>query len=701
MYPSYRIIFTAFFVLFLSVITVSATETATISNSYLSRTATVDENGVLRTSEIVNKIANQSWKPKMSDTPEFRLRISRGTQFVEGDRYLTSADFVCRGTEKKENADGSEFVAKLENQEFGLTVTVHYTVRNADFYAHKWLKIETKTEPITLEYIELEAIPAVDALQPYQKREIYMNGGGQWRPGLGQPLYTTQTATFWGVEFPAACNVVENGKLQCAYQWGFELKPGTVYTTHKAVWGVGDDPKFMKDTFLEYIDRIRIRPARLQVQYNSWFDVSRGVSKENFAQAVETIHQKLVTERKCPPLTAYVIDDGWQRNTDLIGHAFPVNHKFDADFASTFAKVHECGSDLGLWLSPACIFGCREMVAEYEKAGYESFTMGMSMCGPKYMADFEARMLELTKMGVTFFKLDGIFGHLNVRNIELLGRGCPAMPQLETEGFSNGDKRLNDVKYDELKIYYLSASAERLCEIFRKQHEINPEVYIVISNAAWLSPWWLQYVDTCWMINAGDAASGSTRSQELTYRDGVYFSIVNEDQTQFPLVSIFNHEPKKNTAGEDPQEFRKYLFMHLSRGSGFLEMYLRPRVLVDSDWDVLSEGIAWAHEIFPTFKNAHYHGGDPRRSEAYGYSGWDQKRLGYLSVHNPSNKVVEYTVTLDRALGMVPDAETVYTSKMVFGENKGDVPETHRFGDVITLKLEPEEVRVIQFSGKE
>jgi hypothetical protein len=87
-------------------------------------------------------------------------------------------------------------------------------------------------------------------------------------------------------------------------------------------------------------------------------------------------------------------------------------------------------------------------------------------------------------------------------------------------------------------------------EIFGAMHKVNPRVYIVISNGAWLSPFWLQHVDTVWMINAGDAAEGSDRTGELVYRDGVYHGLVVDDKTQFPLNSVFNHEPKKPLVGK-------------------------------------------------------------------------------------------------------------------------------------------------------
>jgi hypothetical protein len=78
---------------------------------------------------------------------------------------------------------------------------------------------------------------------------------------------------------------------------------------------------------------------------------------------------------------------------------------------------------------------------------------------------------------------------------------------------------------------------------------------------------------------------------------------------QFPMCSIFNHEPKKTSSGESVDVFRKYLYMSLSRGTGFIELYLKPFALQSEDWDVLSEGLHWATEVFPTFSRVRMHGG--------------------------------------------------------------------------------------------
>ena len=650
------------------------------------------EGGTLRTIEIVNKLAGTTAKP--AAVPEFRLRLSQGTSRPETAFTLTAADFkVVKAGETK-----GALIFNLENAERQLRVEVRYELSPDDFYLRKRLVV-TSAKPITLERIDVEALTLPDAYQPYTVRQITASAAGKWSPGLGQPLYTSKSATFWGIEFPAADNQVKEGALAAGYLWGRELKADQPYQTYAAVMGVADDPAFITDAFFNYIDRIRIRPLRLQVQYNSWFDYGGGVRQESFAKSVAKIHQELAGDRGNRPLSMYVIDDGWQdTGANWSDKVWKVNGKFDPDFASSRKAVAEAKSKLGLWLSPGCLFGAQSQVPKLRAQGFEGLDNWMSMAGPRYMQSLEDRMVELTRQGVGFFKLDGVFGHLNLRNFELHGSkyGLPEMPQLGLDGFTAGDKRLNDAKYDDLKIYYLSAGTERLMQLFKKLAEADPNIYIIISNGAYLSPWWLMTVDTVWMINAGDAAGGSSRTAELVYRDGRYHEIWRQQNAQFPMCSIFNHEPKKTSTGESKDEFRRYLYMNISRGTGFIELYIKPFILQPGDWDVISEGLHWAEEVFPTFKRTRMHGGDPAAGEVYGYTAWD-KTQGYISVHNPSATAKTYTIKLDRAFGLLPDSGPFQLSSPIEDSLRG-LPATGKFGDTLTFELPPREISIVNFS---
>ena len=664
-----------------------------LANRSLSRTVST-EGGVLHTVEIANRLAGVTSAPGPS--PEFRLRFSQGTDRPDTQVTLTAADFQVA---KVAASDGVLSVA-LTNAARGIGVEVRYELAPDDFFLRKRLTVAS-ARPVTLERIDVEALALPGVFQPYTTRDITASAAGRWSPGLGQPLYATNSATFWGVEFPAADNRVADGHLTAGYLRGLPLKPGEPYASHPAVMGVADAPAYVGDAFLEYIDRVRVRPLRLQVQYNSWFDFGGGVRKETFTASVARIHRELAVVRGTGPLNVYVIDDGWQdAGADWSDKVWKVNAKFDPDFATSRRAAADAGAHLGLWLSPGCLFGANRQVPRLRDAGFEALDDWMSMAGPRYMQALEDRMVGLARQGVAFFKLDGIFGHLNLRNFELHGAryGLPEMPQLGVEGFRAGDRRLNEAKYDELKIYYLSAGAERLMRLFARLAEVNPEIYLVISNGAWLSPWWLMSADAVWMINAGDAAGGSTRTQELVYRDDRYHEIWREQNTQFPMCSIFNHEPKKTSTGESKDEFRRYLYMNLARGTGFVELYIKPSVLQPGDWDVLAEGLRWVRAVFPAFRRARRVGGSPKAGEVYGYTAWDATQ-GYVALHNPSGIATSSTVTLDRAFGLVPGSGPFHVSSPMDDATRG-LPATVAAGDALALELRPREIRVINFTAQ-
>jgi len=203
------------------------------------------------------------------------------------------------------------------------------------------------------------------------------------------------------------------------------------------------------------------------------------------------------------------------------------------------------------------------------------------------------------------------------------------------------------------------------------------------------------YIDAVWMINAGDAASGSNRTEELVYRDGVYYDTWVKEKTQFPINAVFNHEPKKTITGESAKQFSEYLWMNLSRGTGFVELYIKTQNLSESDWDVLADGLKWAHKVFPYFKNSKMHGGNPKNGEVYGYTGWNENG-GYASFHNPSGKEQEYTFTLDRAFGLkTKTGDFILSSPLKNAEEL--VGQTFSIGGNINVMLNLGEVKIVEF----
>ncbi|MES2996681.1 MAG: hypothetical protein V4733_07715 [Verrucomicrobiota bacterium] len=652
-----------------------------VGNDFISRDITT-EGGVLKTTAIHNKEARKT--QAVTDAGEFAVIFH--TAADAAPRTVTAADFKASspvGAQK-----GKEVI--LENPAQPLRIKVRYWSEPGQPWTRKQLVIHA-TSDIVIDEVKVEKLGISSAFEPYHADQMTAVGVAQWRPPLGQPVYTKDSALWMGLEFPAARNRVKDGEYTSRHLTAKAIAKGETWASHVAVIGTADDAVFVKDAFFDYLDRTRIRPLRLRTQYNSWFDFDTAVNSQKFIETARKVNDELVVKRGAPPLSAYVIDDGWQDNKADWSKTgvWPVNNKFQADFKNVFAFAKDAKSHLGLWVSPGCLFGSAPSIPAMKAAGWKTLDPWMSMTGPAYMDALEKRLIELTGMGFSFYKFDGVFGHLNQRNFDI-------------PGFKGGEKALDQPQYDDAKERYLALGSERLIKTFHALHKANPNVYLVISNGAFLSPWWLQHVDTVWMINAGDAADGADRTGELVYRDAVYQQLAAEtkDNTQFPIHSIFNHEPKKTTTGESADEFRRYLYMNVSRGTGFVEMYLKTPQLSAVDWDVLAEGLKWAHHVFPTFKRARMFGDDPTKGGIYGFTGWTDSR-GYISLHNPSAEEKTITLKLDRAFGLTKKSmagKAKWKLSSPLAGDAGGLPATPASGDEITVKLPPKAIRILEFS---
>lgn len=660
----------------------------TLGNRFLSRTFSIAGDR-LQTLRIENKRNNVTAAVTPSD--EFRLRLSQGTHMDGTDVTLNGADFALASWTSKDGAQGSKILAfTLNHAGAGLQVVVNVELMPDHFFMRKHLQI-TRQTAVTLEFAEVDVLKLPGAIQPYRQNSMITRGSGpdSWKPPLGQPIYVNTSGLFLGVEFAASVNRVKAGEVSAAYLWGRSL-PAQAYTTYASVCGVAENPQYIRKSFLEYVDSIRVRPLRLQTQYNSWFDLGSGLNKTNFATSVQTISTQLFQNRQVTPFKIFAIDDGWQNTSSL----WLANSKFDPDFASSRQDVEAVGSKLGLWLSPMGGFGGRltDLVGYLKGQGYETIQTYLCMAGPKYMDGLEKRLLELTSQGIRYFKLDGIFGQLNDRDFCPFGQqhGHPYHP-----AFTLNRANPDDTTWDEMKIYYLTAGVERLNRIFQAMHKVSPEIYILASNGAWLSPWWLMNTDAVWMINAGDGAPGATRTPQIVYRDERYHMHFVEDGVQFPLASMFNHEPQKRATDADLADFKRYLYMHASRGSAFFEWYMKPSIITIPEWDAIAANIKWVEGNFGVLRHMEFHGGDPGLSKVYGYAGWTFSD-GIVSLHNPANSAQSYSFTLDQSMGLQPGSGPFTLTSPI---NVISKPGPYAFGEAITVTIPAQEVYLWKFSG--
>jgi hypothetical protein len=393
-------------------------------------------------------------------------------------------------------------------------------------------------------------------------------------------------------------------------------------------------------------------------------------------------------------------------------------------------EIEKKGSKMGLWASPACLFGASSNLDVLESNGFETLVGGiqgkngkvaksMSMVGDKYMSLLEEALLRMVKMGAVYFKMDGIFGHLGMRFFEVTpNRGTPVLSYLMPKDILANDSRLNDSKFDEMKRYYITRGTDRLIGIYRKMREINPEVRILNHNGATISPWWFMTIDVLSLVNMQDGAQGeSDRNAQMCYRDGAYYQTVVVDNNQIPINSIFNHEPAKDGSrfeDADIQKFRNYFFMAISRGSSMVELYVQTRSISMEEFDVIADGLKWLYKAYPAFKNSRMFGNNPlgthtfkeqnvslkdidlnTEAKIYGYTGWTKDR-GYVSIHNPSATKSTYNFKLDRASGLEPGSVTFKLSSPMPDKIHG-LKKNWQYGETITIEVGPKEVIILDF----
>ena len=429
---------------------------------------------------------------------------------------------------------------------------------------------------------------------------------------------------FCGYEHPMAQNTVAgNNEVQCRLTRNAVLKDGETLV-QSFVLGVAA-PGQMRRGFLAYLERARAHPYRPFLHYNSWFDIAWDKQKFNEAQSLDAIQQfgvQLVQQRGVQ-MDSYLFDDGWDDNKTL--------WKFHAGFPNGFtplkAEAAKYHAGIGVWVSP---FGGYDVAKiqrlEYaSQFGYETNASGFSLAGPKYYQRFHDICLEMVnKYGVNQFKFDGLAAGARANESGLM---------------RDGDAML------------------RLVEDLRAA---KPDIYINLTTGTWPSPFWLLNVDSTW--RGGDdhnfQGPGSWCQQWMTYRDMQTYDNVVKRGPLYPLNALMLHgviyatNASHLTAMSD-EDFAAQVRAFFGTGTQLQELYLTPGLLNRQNWDDLAEAANWSRRNADVLADTHWIGGDPGKSEIYGWASWSP-RLGILTLRNPTDKPAVLALNLKSAFELPP-----------------------------------------------
>ncbi|HTE34525.1 MAG TPA: hypothetical protein VK666_29305, partial [Chryseolinea sp.] len=435
--------------------------------------------------------------------------------------------------------------------------------------------------------------------------------------------------------------------------------------TYSTVWGTTPADQLRRG-FLYYIERERALPYHQLLHYNSWYDISWADRKFTEAQALDRMkvfHDSLIAKRHVK-LDAFLFDDGWDDNKSLWRFNRPT---FPNGFTHLAKVAKAYGSSIGVWLSP---FGgydtSRALRLEYGKTQrppFETNANGFSLSGPVYYK----RFLEVTRnfikdYNITVFKFDGV------------GPGNDAS--------GAGVDYHNDI--------------DAFLKLCKNLKETKPSLFLDLTTGTWASPYWLMYGDNVWRSGGdfGQGEIGSSRQRGITYRDAFTYKNIVRAGPLYPMNALMNGGiiiaefgiPYDETLGS--KEISDDIWSFFGTGVNLQELYVNPHYLKTQDWNCLARASKWARENAAVLSDVHWVGGDPIKSEVYGYAAWSAKK-GTLMLRNPSAEKKSFQVEVKNVFELPNEKKNDYT---FYDAKTGE--KTLEQGQTFGVSLEPFEVKV-------
>lgn len=688
----------------------------TIGNEYLAREFSLAD-GKVRTQMIENK---RTGKDPIRIIPgplseEFVIRTlgpdSVTVDICSSKLSLDDVQIMNEGT------DGKKLLfhyKSFRQGEVDWQINMVFIMEKRKHYMRKYLEItvpDSQRRKARLDYIDFEPmkLPENCVIWTHPEMDQGVGGVSGYYISLGQPVYIQ--AMFLGLEFPAAeTEIMKDNVVGIRYYSGksFEmlaaekrLQDGT-FSTWKEVIGAtrSTDIDVIQTDFFSYIHDIAA-PIGLRMQYNSWYDFMMDINENNILDSFREVERGL-TQNGVRPIDSYVVDDGWnaygpwlEENTAKF---WSFNSKFPNQLSTPSDLSHRLASDFGLWLGPRGGYNYYIKFARFleeNRNGKLNLNSNDICTNHKvYLQKLKSFFLDCQKKyDINYWKLDGFLVH-------------PPQPDPQGNYISGGYQGM----------YYVTEHWERWIDIFQAMREERGEkkddLWINLTCYVNPSPWFLQWGNSIWMQNSQDIGRLNVKrlsqlDQLLTYRDDRYFDFVKTRAFQFPLAHLYNHDPiYGNTAGlaekMDDDEFRTYLMMMATRGTAFWELYYSYNMMNEGQkWVINADVLHWVSDNYEILKHAKLVGYTPAKGALYGYSAWSG-REGIISFRNPSDQTQEFTITLDRAIGMPEGLKGLYRTVVwtYRTTEEKEIEKNHLFGygEKITLNLQPGEVQIWKFS---
>lgn len=491
---------------------------------------------------------------------------------------------------------GKKYEADFENRKLGLIVHWEADLRDAANYVRQIFTFTAK---------DTANIPKITFIKLPVNIGVSKEGEVDGSPMVHKNM-------FFAIEHPMS-RVEQSKTSMVAYLLKLTPLVSDNSFSTSTVWGTTPVGQLRRG-FLYYAERERSNPYHQILHYNSWYDISWDDRKFNESQALDRIkmfRDSLIIKRHVQ-LNAFLFDDGWDDNRTL----WRFNAAgFPEGFTNLMKVANSCGSSIGVWLSP---FGgysiAKEKRIEFGKnqnPPFETNANGFSLYGPVYYQ----RFLDVTKnfikdYDISILKFDGV------------GPGNDAS--------GAGITYHNDI--------------EAFLKLLKELKKIKPGLYLDLTTGTWPSVYWLMYGDNIWRSGGdnGLTGEGSKRQQGITYRDANTFKNVVKAGPLYPLNALMNggiiiaDNGTPGTFEMDDKDISDDIWSFFGTGVSLQELYINPHKLNTANWNCLAKASNWARENECIMPDVHWVGGDPAKSEVYGYAAWSPGKA-VLSLRNPSN----------------------------------------------------------------
>ncbi len=657
-----------------------------IENQYFKKEFQIKSDRIV-SSVILNKLSGSCIRCG-EECEEFYVRFKKGFFYksiyssqLEIDR-VSREDKACERelvfTFKSINVKGCEIVFRL-----------YYDFSEQDAFYKKHIEIilpESDGKGLILDSVEFADISVAPGFKAWSLPEQKRSHVSGFALSLGQPVYVD--SFYFGCEFPASLNTIENNKVSIRTFSGkplSEITAGGSYKSNKFVCGVSESNNFttVQKAFYSYIDTIS-KPSKFRIQYNSWFDNMLNITQENVTSSFLEV-EKGLTKYGVKPVDSYVADDGWN---DYSKGFWTFNSKFPHRLTPFANLAESLGSRFGVWVGPRGGYTTDtiKFARQIEKAGngyVNKQAHDICVASDKYSKKTGEMMLEfIDSFHLNYFKLDGFaqFPCKNKKHDHMVG------------GYKD--------------MYFYTDLWKKWIDIFQKMNEKGEsDFWINLTCYAPPSPWFLQWVNSIWMqisddVNfIGKSGQVSDKDRMLSYRDERYFDFYKSRQFQLPQRVLYNHDPIYGNEAKvkmTDDEFRDYLFTMATRGTAFWELYYSHNIMNEAKWRINKSVLSFLEDNIEVLSQSVIFGDRPSASGVYGYSCFNDNE-GIVSLRNSSDKQTEYMFCLSEENG-VRSSFSKSPVTVILPYTTSQSSEKYGYGDSIKVLLKPYETKIFHFN---